>query len=104
MQSPHSGSAGDMRCGCIVGIRLKPASSREKIVSVGADEICLAVTAAPVDGKANEAMIRLLAKMLDIPKSSIDVRRGSTSRNKLVEIAGMAKEEVISKLKKLVKS
>ena len=102
MQSPRSGRAGAMRYGCIVGVRLKPASSREKIVSVGADEICLAVTAAPIDGKANEAMIRLLAKMLDIPKSSIGVRRGATSRNKLVEIANMAKEEVMKKMRELI--
>jgi uncharacterized protein len=101
MRSRRLCGADPAQCGCIVGVKLKPASSRERIVSVGTDEICCAVTAAPVDGKANEAMIRLFAKALDIPKSSIGVRRGATSRNKLVEIAGMAKEEVMNKMKKL---
>jgi uncharacterized protein YggU (UPF0235/DUF167 family) len=59
----------------------------------------MAVTAAPVDGKANEAMIKLLSRAIDVPKSSISVRRGLTSRSKLVEIAGMDKAEVMKRLK-----
>jgi uncharacterized protein len=96
---PRPDSAGKKRNGCTVGVRLKPNASREKIVSVGADELCVAVTATPVDGKANEAMVRMLARKLDIPKSSVAIRRGATSRNKLVEITGMAKVEVMEKLK-----
>ena len=99
MQPPRTGKTGAGRGGSLVGIRLNPAASREKILSAGGEEIRLAVTAAPVDGKANEAMLRLLAKALDVPRSSIIVRRGASSRNKLVEIAGMTKEEVINKLK-----
>jgi uncharacterized protein len=95
----RSYSAGGKQAGCRIGVRLKPASSREKIVSVGAEEVCLAVTAAPVEGKANEAMIRLLARELDTPKSSIRILRGATSRSKLVEIAAMTKENVVEKLK-----
>lgn len=83
----------------VIGIRLKPAASREKIVSVGDDEVCIAVTAAPVDGKANEAMIRFLAKAFGVSKSSIGIRKGATSRNKLVEIAGMTKDEAMKILK-----
>jgi uncharacterized protein (TIGR00251 family) len=84
--------------GCLLGIRLKPAASREKIVSVGADEAVIAVTAAPVDGKANEALIRFLAKALDVSKSSLRITKGLTSRNKLVEIGGMTKTEAVKRL------
>jgi uncharacterized protein len=104
MRSPSAPGAGVKRGGSLVGIRLNPGSSREKIVSVEDDGIRLAVAAAPVDGKANESMIRLLLKALDIPKSSISIRKGATSRNKLVEVAGMTKEEVVGKLKKEMES
>jgi uncharacterized protein (TIGR00251 family) len=98
MRPLRVGKAGARGGGCAIGIRLKPGSSREKIVSIDGNEISMAVTAAPVDGKANDAMIRLLAKTLDIPKSSITLRRGAASRNKLVEIGAMTSEEVLKKL------
>ena len=85
-------------CG-IIGVRLKPGAKREKIVSIDEREICLAVTAPPVDGKANEALIKFLAGVLDVPKSGITILRGQTSRIKLVELSGMTKEETIKKIR-----
>ena len=85
-------------CG-IIGVRLKPGAKREKVVSVDEREIRLAVTAPPVDGKANEALIKFLAGVLDVPKSGITILRGQTSRIKLVELSGMTKEETIKKIR-----
>ena len=85
--------------GGIIGVRLKPGAKREKVVSVDEREIRLAVTAPPVDGKANEALIKFLAGVLDVPKSGISILRGQTSRIKLVEIAKMTKEETINKIR-----
>jgi hypothetical protein len=85
-------------CG-IIGVRLKPGAKREKIVSIDEREICVAVTAPPVDGKANEALIKFLAGVLDVPKSGITILRGQTSRIKLVELSGMTKEETIKKIR-----
>jgi uncharacterized protein (TIGR00251 family) len=85
--------------GGIIGVRLKPGAKREKVVSIDEQEIRLAVTAPPVDGKANEALIKFLAEVLDVAKSSITILRGQTSRIKLVEIAGMTKKEAILKVK-----
>ena len=85
-------------CG-IIGVRLKPGAKREKVVSIDEREICLAVTAPPVDGKANEALIKFLAGVLDVPKSGITILRGQTSRIKLVELSGMTKEETIKKIR-----
>jgi uncharacterized protein len=100
---PHGPScAGNKRSGCILCVRLKPAASREKIVSVGAHEVGIAVTAAPVEGKANEAMLRLLAKTLGIPKSSVTLRTGASSRIKLVDIAVMTKEEILKRLQETI--
>jgi len=84
---------------CVIGIRLKPSTSREKIVSIDENEICVAVTAPPVEGKANEALVAMLAKKLQVSKSSIEIRRGLRSRVKMVTIEGMNKEHVLLKLR-----
>ena len=52
------------------------------------------ITASPVEGAANEALIALLAERLGLPKRSISIVRGATSRQKIVEIVGMTEEEV----------
>ena len=57
------------------------------------------ITAAPVDGAANAALITLLAERLDLPKRSISVVRGATSRQKVVEIVGITGEAVKQALK-----
>lgn len=46
------------------------------------------VTAAPEDGKANEAVIKLLAQTLGVPKSSLSIIRGLTSREKIIKLNG----------------
>jgi uncharacterized protein (TIGR00251 family) len=86
--------------GCVLGVRLKPSASRERIVSLDAQCVCVAVTAAPIEGKANDALTRFLARVLDVSKSSVRIRRGERSRVKIVEITGMNKEIVLLKLKK----
>jgi len=52
------------------------------------------VTAPPVDGAANEALVRLLAKLLDVARSDVTVVSGKTARTKVVEVAGLDEAEV----------
>ncbi|MGB7568822.1 MAG: DUF167 domain-containing protein [Chitinivibrionales bacterium] len=85
--------------GGIIGVRLKPGAKREKVVSVDEREICIAVAAPPVDGKANKALIKFLARVLDAPQSTIAIRRGVSSRIKLVELSGITKETAFLKIK-----
>ena len=47
------------------------------------------LAAAPVDGRANEALVRLLGRALGVPPSSVEIVRGAASRDKLVRVAGM---------------
>jgi len=56
------------------------------------------LTAPPVDGAANEALVALLADRLHIPKRAIQIVRGATSRLKTVEIDGLTAEELQSRL------
>ena len=81
--------------GCSIGIRIKPGTSCEKVVQVQEQEICIAVTAPPINGKANEALIKALSNFLGIPKRAVEILRGHTSRIKLVHIDGMNKQTVV---------
>ncbi|MBI5106032.1 MAG: DUF167 domain-containing protein, partial [Solirubrobacterales bacterium] len=56
------------------------------------------VTAPPVDGKANEALRRLLARSLGVPRSRVAVVRGQASRDKAVEVDGLAAEDALRRL------
>lgn len=58
----------------------------------------ITVTSPPIDNKANDHLVRLLADTLRIPKSSIQIIRGGHSKNKAVAIASMTNEEVVKKI------
>ena len=67
-------------------VRVIP-KARQNDVSLDADgTIRIHTTAVPADGAANDAVIKMLAKHFDVPKSSIRIIRGATSRNKVIEI------------------
>ena len=73
-------------------LKVRPQARRAGIEGVVADRngeaLSVSVTAAPEDGKANAAVIALLAKALDIAKSTISVTQGATSRRKTIHVAG----------------
>jgi len=83
-----------------VEIRVVPRASRDELA--GFDEtgrLKVRLTAPPVEGAANRALIKLLAKRLGLSKSAVTVVRGETSRNKLVEIDGLSDDAVRGALK-----
>ena len=69
-----------------INIRVSPRASRNELKKLPDNSYKAFLTAAPVDGKANDALIKLLSEELDISKSKIKIARGLTSKNKLVEI------------------
>ncbi len=67
--------------------RVLPRSSRNEIVGLMADgTLKVKLTSAPVDNKANEALIDLLSLYFSVPKDKIKIVRGRTSKNKVIEI------------------
>lgn len=61
--------------------------ARQNQITVDADgTLRVHTTAAPTDGAANDAVIKMLAKHFDVPKTSIRIIRGETARNKVIEI------------------
>ena len=71
----------------ILKVYLQPKSSKNEIVGPFRDGIKVKVTAPPVEGKANEGLIRFLAKEWGIPASHIEIVRGYHSRDKTLKIS-----------------
>jgi hypothetical protein len=71
----------------ILKVYLQPKSSKNEIVGPFRDGIKIKVTAPPVEGKANEALIQFLAKELRISMSSIEILKGHHSREKTLRIS-----------------
>lgn len=80
--------------GVTVPIRVQPKASADRIVGEHAGSLKVAVTAPPEGGKANDAVIKLLAGKLKVSKSSIRIISGHTSRRKIVHIDGVGTEEI----------
>ena len=62
------------------------------------DELIVRTTAPPVDGRANDAVVRLLAKRLKVGRRSVTIVRGRHSRRKVVEIRGLTEQEARARL------
>ncbi|MBP2299886.1 DUF167 domain-containing protein [Azospirillum picis] len=79
--------------GLRVALRVTPKASRNAVTGVadavgGGRVLKVAVTAVPENGKANEAVIKLLSKAWKLPKTSLTVVAGATDRNKILHVAG----------------
>lgn len=83
--------------GIRVEIKVQPRSSRNQISGEQDGALKVKLTAPPVEGAANQALIDFLAQTLKIPKKNIILLRGETSRNKLIEILAISKADFLSK-------
>lgn len=79
-------------------IRLKPRAKNDRVSVTDDGTIDIAVTSPPVEGKANGHLLKLLAKKLGVPKSSLSLLRGGHSRNKVVAVEGLTMEEAIKRI------
>jgi uncharacterized protein (TIGR00251 family) len=89
----------DSNAGATFAVRVHPRAKKNAITGEVGDAIKLALTAPPVDGKANEACIDFFAKLLNLPRSSVTIAAGQASRNKVIRVAGLSAEEVRRRLK-----
>lgn len=88
--SEHKFQFGKGMGGAALPVKVVPRASKNEIVGIGADgTLRVRVTAPPVEGAANEAVIELLADALGLPKSNIDIVAGLSSTQKLVSIIGI---------------
>lgn len=80
--------------GARIEVRLRPRGHADELLGLEDGVLQARVAAPPVDGKANKALCRLLAKRLGVAPSRVAIARGEKSRQKLIEVEGMAADEL----------
>ena len=78
--------------GAIFRVRVQPRASKNEIVEMQEDALKVRISAPPVKGKANRALIGFLAKQLGVKKSEIEIVSGHTSKTKTIQIVGKGRE------------
>ena len=86
-----------------IPVRLTPGASSDRIDGWDIDPdgrpvLKVRVRARPVEGQANEALVKLLAKALGVPKSAVAIQRGGQSRTKMVTVDGLSEPELKARL------
>lgn len=80
-------------------VHAKPRAKKSKVVGERGDAVEIALAAPPVDGAANEELVRFVAKVLQVRQRDIELVRGETSREKLLSVVGLTVEEIESRLR-----
>jgi len=81
-----------------IDIRVIPRAGRSGFAGVRAGALLVRLAAAPVDGAANDELIAVLAKALDVPRRSIEIVSGERSRAKRVRITGFNHAQALAKI------
>jgi uncharacterized protein (TIGR00251 family) len=84
--------------GVVVPVRAQPGARRSQVVGEYNGALKIAVTAAPDKGKANDAVLQVLADALGLRKSQVEVLTGQTSRDKRVLVRGKSRVELVQYL------
>lgn len=72
--------------GLVLRLYIQPKASRDSIIGLHGDELKVAITAPPIDGKANAHLVKYLAKQFRVAKSQVLVEKGELGRHKQVKI------------------
>jgi len=89
----------DSASGVTFAVKVHPRAKKNAITGEVGDALKVSLTAPPVEGKANEACVEFFAKLLKVPRSSVSIASGLTSRNKVIRVAGFSAEEVKQRLR-----
>jgi uncharacterized protein (TIGR00251 family) len=84
--------------GVTFAIKVHPGSNKNAITGELGDALKVSLTAATEKGRANEACIEFFAKLLKVPRSSVTIASGQTSRNKVIRVAGLTADQVRARL------
>jgi uncharacterized protein (TIGR00251 family) len=78
----------------LVAVRVQPRSGRNQIAGERGGRLLVRIAAAPVEGQANRALCKLLAKAAGVARGRVEVVRGGSTRDKLVQIEGIGAKEL----------
>ncbi len=79
-------------------VKVHPRAKKNAITGEVGDAIKLSLTTPPVEGRANEACIEFFVKLLKVPRSSVSIASGLSSRNKVIRVAAVSSQYVRERL------
>jgi uncharacterized protein len=94
----------DTSDGATFTVKVHPRARKNAITGAVGDALKLAVTAPPVEGRANEAVVEFFADFFEIPRASVTIASGVTGRRKVVRITGVNRRVVEHKLDQSLRS
>jgi uncharacterized protein len=90
----------DTPSGATFCVKVHPRARKNAITGEVGDALKVALTAPPVEGRANEACIAFLAEVLNVARSSVTIAAGESSRNKVILVSGLWVMQVEARLRK----
>ena len=88
----------DTSDGASFSVRVHPRAKRNAITGELGDALKVSLTTPPIEGRANEACVEFFAKLLKVPRSSVTIASGQTSRNKIIRVTGVTGEYIHDRL------
>ena len=79
-------------------VRVHPGAKRDAVTGTHDGALKVSLTAAPTDGKANEALVAFVAKRLGVPRGQVSLLTGASSRTKTLRVAGVSASEAAERL------
>jgi uncharacterized protein (TIGR00251 family) len=84
----------DVADGCTVSVRVQPGAKKDAVMGLHGGAVKIALSAPPVDGKANEALIAFVAEKVGLPRARVSLVSGAANRSKVLRVTGKSAAEV----------
>jgi uncharacterized protein (TIGR00251 family) len=85
--------------GVSFAVKLQPKASKTAIIGEVEGALKISVNAPPVEGRANDALVKFIAQLLKVARSSVTIAAGASSRNKVIRVEGVTADQVRWRLK-----
>ena len=86
--------------GATFQVKVQPRAKKNAVAGEVGEALKLALTAPPIEGRANQACVAFLAELLNVSRSSVTIAAGQSSRNKVIRVAGLSAAQVEERLSK----
>lgn len=90
----------DDASGATFAVKVHPRAKKNAVAGELGDALKLSLTAPPVEGKANQACVEFVAELLSVPKSSVSIAAGESSRQKVIRVLGLSADQVRQRLQR----
>ena len=84
----------DVADGCTVSVRVQPGAKKDAVMGLHGGAVKIALSAPPVDGKANEALIAFVAEKVGLPRARVSLVSGAANRSKVLRVTGRSAAEM----------